>query len=172
MGKLDNNKRDGLVGHERGQGKDDWLTPPGIIEALGPFDLDPCASIDQPWATARLQYTKEDDGLSKSWHGFVWCNPPYGRETKKWIQRMVEHHNGIALIFARTETSTFFPFIWEYAESLFFIKGRLKFCFSNGKPSKNSAGGPSMLVGFGEEALQRLQHCSLEGKFVRLKEIT
>ena len=26
----------------------DWLTPPEILEALGPFDMDPCASQFQP----------------------------------------------------------------------------------------------------------------------------
>lgn len=34
-----------LSGHQRPNAglSDDWLTPPEIIEALGPFDLDPCA---------------------------------------------------------------------------------------------------------------------------------
>ena len=27
---------------------DVWLTPPHMIAALGPFDLDPCAAVDQP----------------------------------------------------------------------------------------------------------------------------
>lgn len=32
--------------------KDEWLTPPEIIKALGgpeSFDLDPCAPIKRPW---------------------------------------------------------------------------------------------------------------------------
>jgi hypothetical protein len=52
-------------GHERpGTGSTaEWLTPPEIVAAVGPFDLDPCAAVDQPWATARYQYTVLDDGL-------------------------------------------------------------------------------------------------------------
>ena len=42
----------------------DWLTPPEILEALGPFDMDPCASQFQPWRTAVQQFTIEDDGLA------------------------------------------------------------------------------------------------------------
>lgn len=29
--------------------KDEWLTPPGIVSALGEFDLDPCSPVDRPW---------------------------------------------------------------------------------------------------------------------------
>lgn len=32
---------------------DEWLTPLPIIEALEVFDLDPCAPIVRPWATAK-----------------------------------------------------------------------------------------------------------------------
>ncbi len=30
---------------DRQTGKDEWLTPPNILEALGVFDLDPCSQI-------------------------------------------------------------------------------------------------------------------------------
>jgi len=46
-------------------------------------------------------------------------NPPYGNRTKQWMKKMAEHDNGIALIFARTETRIFFPYIWDYADSIF-----------------------------------------------------
>jgi len=59
-------------------GKNEWLTPPYILNSLGPFDLDPCAPIDPPWKMAENYYTIKDDGLVQSWKGKVWCNPPYG----------------------------------------------------------------------------------------------
>jgi len=44
--------------------KDDvYLTPKWILEPLGKFDLDPCASDIQPWPTAKNTYTRNDDGL-------------------------------------------------------------------------------------------------------------
>jgi len=34
----------GMGGHQSGRaGKDEWITPPSIVENLGPFDLDPCS---------------------------------------------------------------------------------------------------------------------------------
>ena len=36
-----------------GKGRSEvWITPPWILRALGPFDLDPCAADQQPWPTA------------------------------------------------------------------------------------------------------------------------
>lgn len=37
--------------HRQPDGKDEWLTPPAIIKALGEFDLDPCAPVgwQTPW---------------------------------------------------------------------------------------------------------------------------
>ena len=42
--------------------KDEWLTPPHIIRALGEFDLDPCAPhiSRRPWNTAKRHYTGDD----------------------------------------------------------------------------------------------------------------
>ena len=34
-------------------GKDGWLTPKYIIDALGIFDLDPCSPIHKLWPTAK-----------------------------------------------------------------------------------------------------------------------
>lgn len=58
-------------------GKHEWLTPLGLISALGIFDLDPCSPINRPWATAKNHFTIEDDGLRQKWFGRVFCNPPY-----------------------------------------------------------------------------------------------
>ena len=147
-------------------GKDEWLTPPIIIESLGDFDLDPCASLIRPWATAKHHYTIEDNGLIQPWKGRIWCNPPYGRQTGKWLAKMVEHGNGIALIFARTETKNFFRYIWPAAHGVMFLKGRLAFYHTDGTIAQNSAGAPSYLVAYGMENAKILRECGLNGKFL------
>ena len=78
---------------------DEWLTPPEILGALGNFDLDPCSPIIRPWDTAARHYSIEDNGLQQPWVGRVWLNPPYGRETGVWLQRLADHGNGIALAY-------------------------------------------------------------------------
>jgi hypothetical protein len=150
--------------------KDEWLTPPEIIEALGPFDLDPCAAVDQPWKTAHIQYTIEEDGLSRPWMGMVWCNPPYGPQTWKWLSALAAHGNGIALIFARTETAGFFDEVWEKADALLFLEGRLHFHHADGSRAAGNSGGPSVLVAYGDEAVERLYGCELGGMFIPLND--
>jgi hypothetical protein len=142
--------------------KEEWLTPKYIIDSLGPFDLDPCASTIQPWKTATTIYTKEDDGLNKEWLGRVWCNPPYGRETFKWINKLSTHKSGLALIFCRTETKGFHSEIWNKAESIFFFKGRLYFCNTNGE-SQGPANAPSCLVSFSISDSLKIENAFLNG---------
>lgn len=162
----------GIGGHHRAyKGKtDDWLTPPHIVEALGSFDLDPCASLNQPWRTANTQYTVEDDGLSKEWVGRVWLNSPYGPQTDKWLQRLADHGDGIALIFGRTETAMFFTHVWSRADAIFFIRGRLHFHFPDGTRAKTNSGGPSVLVAYGAENVEKLRQSRLDGILIEIKE--
>ena len=150
---------------------DEWLTPPHILAVLGQFDLDPCAAVNQSWPTARRQYTIEDDGLSQPWSGRVWCNPPYGAKAGAWLKRLGEHGNGVALIFARTETDMFFRYVWDKADALFFLRGRVRFCKPDGRPALNSAGAPSVLVAYGKQNVQTLRDVGkrLAGRFVQLK---
>jgi hypothetical protein len=148
-------------------GTDVWLTPPAILRALGEFDLDPCSSVGRPWDTAKHHYTIEDDGLAQEWFGRVWCNPPYGPGMAPFLKRMVEHGNGIVLIFARTETRAFFEYIWDKADALLFIKGRLRFHTPDGKVA-STAGSPSVLIAYGEENVKALEKCGINGKLVYL----
>lgn len=160
--------KQGIGSHTRAyQGKTDcWLTPPEIIEALGPFDLDPCAAPGQPWETARFHYSPPtDDGLALPWCGRVWLNPPYGQQTGKWLKKLSEHGNGIALIFARTETAMFFEHVWDKIAGALFLEGRLHFYHVDGTRAKGNAGGPSVLLAYGENNALRLRECSLKGAY-------
>ena len=87
----------------------EWYTPKSVFDALGVgFDLDVCSpGLDKTWVPAECALTIADDGLTSPWHGFVWCNPPYGKGIDKWINRMAEHNNGIALLPARPDTAWF-----------------------------------------------------------------
>lgn len=149
---------------------DEWLTPPEIVFALGPFDLDPCAPINRPWNTAKKHYDKNDDGLSKDWEGRVWLNPPYGKATKFWIERLSDHGNGIGLVSAGTERQWFHKFIWEMADAVLFFKGRLKFHRYDGVvPKSDSAASAHVLVAYGRYNAQRLTESGIEGKVIQLR---
>ena len=146
---------------------DTWLTPRYVIEALGPFDLDPCAATTRPWPTAAVHYTKAIDGLSQPWEGRVWLNPPYGRHVGDWLERLAGHGQGTALVFARTETRPWMQHVWQRASSVLFLYGRLKFCREDGVAFKG-AGAPSALVSYGAADAERLRDCGLSGMWVPL----
>ncbi|WP_240636508.1 phage N-6-adenine-methyltransferase [Paenibacillus silvae] len=160
----------GMGGHQSARMmKDEWLTPPNIIEALGEFELDPCSPINRPWSTAKKHYTVEDDGLTQDWRGRVWMNPPYGTEAAVWLDKLSKHGNGIALIFARTETKMFFDHVWNKADALLFFKGRLFFHHVSGEKAKANAGAPSVLIAYGKGNAESLRKISDWGKFIELK---
>ena len=149
---------------------DDWITPQYIIAGLGPFDLDPCASCSQPWPTAAHQFTVHDDGRMRTWNGFVFMNPPYGKAIDLWLGLLAKHGDGIALMFARTETRAFFRHVWPVASAIFFVKGRINFHYPDGSCPRNggNSGGPSCLIGYGAKARLRIRESGLRGKFIDL----
>ncbi|HHS84309.1 MAG TPA: adenine methyltransferase [Gammaproteobacteria bacterium] len=166
--KSERTQRAGIGGHHSASMKtDDWLTPPEIIRALEPFDLDPCASDNMPWVTGRRQYTRADDGLKQRWVGRIWLNPPYGKQAAVWLERLAAHSKGTALIFARTETAMFFDHVWPHASALLFIKGRLHFHYPNGTRAPANAGGPSVLIAYGSYDAYRLETSGIAGQFIR-----
>lgn len=146
-----------------------WLTPRAIIWALGEFDLDPCAAPSpRPWATAKEHIELPQDGTLADWQGRVWLNPPYDQNIDKWLQRMAMHGDGIALIFARTETEAWNQWVWPYAKAVLFIAGRLYFCYQDGSEADGNAGGPSALIAYSEKDAKRLRSCGISGALVKV----
>src|SRR5579885_2783195 len=87
----------------------EWETPQDLFDELNSlyhFTLDPCATPHN--AKCPRFFTKEQDGLSQTWDGVVFLNPPYGREIGKWIQKAYESSLAgvtvVCLVPARTDT--------------------------------------------------------------------
>lgn len=112
------------------------------------FVLD--AAATDKTAKCDRYFTPETDGLSQSWDcgGAVFCNPPYGRQVKKWVKKAYEESCGgypiVLLVAARTDTGWFHDYIYGKAE-IRFIKGRIKFTDDEGNAS-STAPFPSMIV--------------------------
>ena len=126
---------------------DNWATPPDFFRELDKefhFDLDPAA--DDTNHKCDKYFTVVEDGLSQEWGGHnVFCNPPYGREIGKWVEKAYQTNKEsgdlvVMLLPARTDTKWFHDFIYKKAE-IRFVKGRLKF-----GGSKSGAPFPSMVV--------------------------
>lgn len=120
---------------------DRWATPRELYRSLDAefgFNFDPCP-LDA-----------ETDGRSplfSEWsHKRVFCNPPYGPEIGKFLDRATEADLAVFLLPARTDTRWFHEEVLPKAREVRFIRGRLKF-----GDSANSAPFPSMIVIYGRE---------------------
>lgn len=148
--------------------KVEWLTPPELVKSLGIFDLDPCCPIDAPFLHAKTNYTTIENGLTKEWLGRVYLNPPYGKGMELWLEKLKIHGNGIALIFARTETKCFFEHIWNNADAILFVKGRIRFYHISGVQG-GTPGAPSVFIAYGSENAMALKNSGIAGRFLSLK---
>ena len=126
-----------------------WATPQDFFEKYNQrfnFQVDVCALAEN--AKCEKFFTPADDGLSQSWTGVCWMNPPYGRTIGKWVEKAAQaaNDNGatvVCLLPARTDTAWWHEYVARYATRIEFIRGRLKF-----GDSKNSAPFPSVVVVF------------------------
>lgn len=136
----------------------DWYTPQWIFDRLGlSFDLDPCQpETPISWIPAAKTYSLKDDGLASPWDGLVWLNPPYGKETSAWLEKMHKHRNGISLVFARTDCRWFHDYVAK-ADAILFLSGRVRFVDGLGLTGGSGAGSGSMLVAWGKHGVSALQ---------------
>jgi len=125
--------------------KMDWGTPDELYSKLSRiyrFDLD--AAADKANAKCKRFYSVNDCGLTGTWAGArVWCNPPYGRQIGKWVQKAANeaHHAELIVMLVPSRTDTAWWHLAIQTARPVFIKGRLRF---KGAPS--SAPFPSALL--------------------------
>ena len=133
----------------------EWSTPQDLFDGLDAefgFTTDVCATPEN--AKCATFYTRDDDGLSQTWRGVCWMNPPYGREIGAWVAKAHQAaENGatvVCLVPARTDTRWWQQHVMPAMEAdprnIRFLPGRLKF-----GGATNSAPFPSAVVVFQTE---------------------
>lgn len=148
--------------HEKAIGASvEWYTPALLFERLGnpTFDLDPaCAHSPLCAVPVRATTVRGQDGLSWIWHGHVWLNPPYGKAGVTFVERMMEHRDGLLLLPSRTETVIYQRAI-KSADLVCLLRDRLWFTRSDGYNGRSSFG--STLFAFGDWAVKILREADL-----------
>ena len=121
----------------------EWPTPKDFYDQLNAefgFNFDPCP------------LGGSGDGRSTlfcDWRGKrVFCNPPYGPEIRKFLERAQEAELAVFLVPARTDTKWFHEIVLPHAKEIRFIKGRLRNNKAEGMPNSNPWPFPSMIVVF------------------------
>lgn len=119
-----------------------WETPQKFFDDLNRefnFETDVCALPEN--AKCEKYFTPEQDGLEQEWTGVCWCNPPYGRQIGKWVEKAAKSDATVVMLVpARTDTAWFHDWILPFAE-VRYVRGRLKF-----GGAENSAPFPSMVA--------------------------
>ncbi len=140
----------------RSTGNNEWYTPPEYIEAarrvMGDIDLDPASSdIANEIVKARSYYTIQNDGLTQSWSGRVWMNPPYSSDLiGLFCSKLVDHikHGDVTaacvLVNNATETA-WFQRLLEVASCICLLRGRVRFIDELGDPSGSPLQGQIIL---------------------------
>lgn len=141
--------RSPLTASRMEEDNDEYATPTKIwrplAKAVDGFDVDP-ASGAEPVAIAPTRYTKEDDGLSKAWHGDVWLNPPWstngsGSAKEKWLQKARSEANRdevnrvVVLIPSDTSAHWFHEHVTRAHAVCFVGPGRIAFQGEDRNPS-------------------------------------
>ena len=143
-----------------------WATPQAFFDRLHRvfrFETDVCALPEN--AKCGRFFSPDMDGLKQEWQGVCWMNPPYGKHTPLWMEKMHNHRNGIALVFARTDCKWFHDYVAK-ADAILFLKGRVRFVDGFGVSGGSGAGSGSMLVAWGDECVQALERMKDRGHLV------
>jgi len=129
---------DGKDNDCNGPDSNEWYTPTSIIEmarsVMGSIDLDPasCAQAQEVVRAAKW-FGKEDDGLTQSWSGNVWLNPPYGRDlidafVKKALAYVESGNIEQMILLANNCTETaWWQSLAKRADAICFPAGRIEF---------------------------------------------
>jgi hypothetical protein len=162
----------GLNGHsEPVQGKsNEWYSPPEIIDPIVrslwskglQIDLDPSSPTGGlPWLPAIVHFDEEIDGLAQDWFGFVWLNPPFGREAGRWLQKMGQHGYGIALVACRCNTRWWHQTVAKDAVGQCQLYKRPHFYNERHERASFNSGGDIVLLSYGETAHEVLKAADL-----------
>jgi len=132
----------------RNTGDNEWYTPFDYLDAargvLGTIDLDPASSeVANQSVEATRFYSAEDDGLTKTWAGKLWMNPPYSKELcplfcAKMVDSYMDHSidgevsEAIVLVNNATETK-WFQKLLTVCTAVCFPASRIRFLKSTGE---------------------------------------
>jgi len=152
------------------QRNDRWLTPPAVVEALGAFDLDPCGAPGHVLAGRTYLQENGDDGLIDPWFGRVWLNPPYGRTMRTWIERLVGHGTGTALIPVAAGTKLWQEVVFREASAIHFYRHRIKFLRRDGQDDAMVSPQASAIVAFGTDDADAVLTSGLPGVALDLRQ--
>ena len=95
----------------------------------------------------------------------TYVNPPYGRYQRPWIERLVEHGEGTALLPVATGTKLWQDVVWPNATAIHFYRHRIEFLRRKGFDGGEKMVSPqaSAIIAFGDKDAEALVRSDLPG---------
>lgn len=152
------------MSHEAAVKSNEWYTPKYIFDALEcHFDQDVATPFDLEFVNVPTYRWISEDSLDRDWWGFVWMNPPFGNQREKllWIQKFINHGNGIALFPDRTSAPWWQHFA-KSADAVLFVDGKIKFIRPDGSKGE-SPGNGTTLFAIGTNGVAALKNAEKNG---------
>ncbi len=113
----------------------DWQTPQELFESLDQvfrFQLDAAASSENKKCLRYFSTRPLSNAFDHSWNvgGWVWVNPPYGKQVGRWFDKAIsESDKGARIVMmcmACTETK-WFQSAWNHCAEIWLLTPRVKF---------------------------------------------
>jgi hypothetical protein len=134
----------------------EWFTPGEYVElarkVLGDIDVDPAScEVAQRTVQARKYYTAADNGLTKSWHGSIFLNPPYvmpdvGAFIDKLLAELDAKRTKAAIMLSHAFTENLW---WQraaaHADAICFSRKRICFLNKDGEDSTGATRGQTFM---------------------------
>ena len=148
------------MSHELKGKSNEWYTPKYIFDAMEVvFDLDVAAPLVPNFyhVPCESRITKVDCGLRSNWDGFVWMNPPFGNQKNKllWINKFIEHGNGIALMPDRSSAS-WWQLFCKNSDVILNVSKKIKFIRPDGTTGDSPSNGTTLFA-IGAKGVQALK---------------
>lgn len=146
-----------MTSYKNNNSSDEWYTPKYIFDALEcKFNLDAAAPLDRKYCHVPADKFLISGSLVLDWSGFVWLNPPfsgYGNKMK-WLDKMIDHGNGILLTPDRTQTDWYQKAV-KKSDCFLLLSKKVKFIKSDGSIGKQPGNGTTLFA-FGQNGISAL----------------
>ena len=144
----------------QGRETDERYTPQWVFDGLGlTFDLDPASPVGGgDFVPALRKLTRQDDGLSRTWRGLVWLNPPFSNATP-WADKFREHEDGVFL--GPIANARWWIDLVRDADLVWLCRD---FAFVHPEHAGRRSSMPLCFVAYGEEGVQGLDNLATSGR--------